>query len=131
MFALALSVGQGLAQELSPARIRQLREDLARFNPEAARRAVDDLSRTEKAEYDGARHRAAIEALACQRSEVAAALAGTDAVRQRKAEALIDAARAALLANPVLASDRIVALRRTLDPVLHGPVWTARSVFSI
>ena len=45
------------AQDLSPVRVRQLREDLSRFNPEAARRTVDDLAKSCGARYDAVRHR--------------------------------------------------------------------------
>ena len=105
-----------LAQALTPERVSQLKEDLARFNPEAARRAVNDLEKSGGARYDALRHRASIEALALRRGEAKAALDGQDTAKQREAESLIEAARAALLANPILDFDLIVALRRTLAP---------------
>ena len=36
--------GWSFAQELSPLRVSQLKEDLALFKPEAARRAIDDFA---------------------------------------------------------------------------------------
>jgi len=104
------------AQGLSPERMRQLKEDLARFSPAAARRTVEDLAKSCGDRYDGDRHRAAVEALAAKVADVQKALDGQDAAGQKAAEALIEGARAALLANPLLDFDRLVAVRRTLDP---------------
>jgi formylglycine-generating enzyme required for sulfatase activity len=104
------------AQDLSPVRVRQLKEDLERFNPEAARRTVDDLAKSCGTRYDAVRHRAAVEALARKVQDAEKALEGQDSAKQKDAEALIEAARAALLANPLLDFDRLVAVRRTLDP---------------
>jgi len=108
--------GWSFSQDLSAARIAQLQEDLARFNPEAAQRTLDDLSKSFGDRYDAAKHRAAVDALTARRDEARAALLGKDAAKQKEAEALIDAARAALLANPLLDFDQLLTLRRTLDP---------------
>jgi hypothetical protein len=117
---LSLTLGGGLgsaqAQGLTAERLSQLQDDLGLFNPEAAARTVDDLSKTYGAAYAGARHRAAIDALAARTNEVRQALAGTDAARQREAESLIEAARQSLLANPLLDFDRLLAVRRVMDP---------------
>jgi formylglycine-generating enzyme required for sulfatase activity len=108
--------GTGLAQGLAPERVLQLKEDLARFNPEAARRTVDDLAKNAAGSYDAALHRAAVEALARGQEDAKKALSGQDASKQKEAEALIEGARAALLANPLLDVDRLIAVRRILDP---------------
>ena len=100
--------------ELPPERVRQLKEDMSRFRPEAARRAVEDLATSGGPRYDAVRHRAAVEALATQEADIRKALEGADAAAQRQAEERIEAARAALLANPLLDFDRLVAVRRTL-----------------
>lgn len=114
---LALLAGEAcLAQALPAERLLQLKEDLARFNPEAARRTVDDLAKGAHGPYDAAKHRAAVEALALRRADVQRALEGPDGAKQKEAGALIEAARAALLANPLLDFDRLLAVRRTLDP---------------
>jgi len=113
VFLLCLA---GLAYGLPPERITQLKEDLERFNPDAAIRAVDDLTRTNGKRYDGVRHRAAVDELTSRRTEIQAALESQDTAKQREAETLIEAACAALLANPLLDFDRLVAVRRTLDP---------------
>ncbi len=116
LIAAFLAGETSFAQGLPPARVTQLKEDLARFNPAAARRSVEDLASSHGDLYDARRHRAAVEALALRSEEAGAGLGGQDPARQRDAEALIEAARAALLANPLLDFDRILALRRTLDP---------------
>ena len=103
----------GFAMALPPERVTQLKEDLARFSAAAARLAVEDLGKS--AGYDTARHRAAVETLALRTEEAKAALNGTDTAKQREAEVLIEASRAALLANPLLDVGRVVALRRKLD----------------
>ena len=104
------------AQGLSAERLSQLQDDLSLFNPEAAARAVDDLSKAHGTSYAGARHRAAIAALAARTNEVRQALSGADASRQREAEALVEAARQALLANPLLDFGQLLAVRRVMDP---------------
>ena len=106
------------AQGLAPERVRQLKEDLARFNPEAARRAVEDLAKSGGGRYDAVRHRAAVEALAAKAAGLQKTLEGQDAAELKAAEALIEGARAALLANPLLDFDRLVAVRRTLSPAV-------------
>ena len=111
--ATALLWCSGVALALPPERVTQLKEDLARFNAAAARLAVEDLGKS--AGYDIVRHRAAVETLAFRREETKASLDGSDATMQKEAEVLIEAVRAALLSNPLLDFDRIVAVRRTLD----------------
>ena len=101
------------AQGLPPERVRQLKEDAARFSPEAARRAVEAEAAKGGARYDAPRHRAAIAALADKLPEVASALGGQDAAKQKEAEALIEGARAALLASPLLDDLSLLAVRRT------------------
>lgn len=67
---LALAAGGRLdfaqAQGLTAERLSQLQDDLALFTPAASARTVDDLSKMCGAACAGARHRAAIDALAAQ-----------------------------------------------------------------
>lgn len=105
----------GMAPALPPERLAQLKEDLSRFSPEAARRAVDDLGRRYETRYGAVKHRLAVEALAVRREAVRRALDGGNETDQREAEALIEAVREAMLANPLLDFDRVLAVRRTLD----------------
>ncbi|MBO7654439.1 MAG: hypothetical protein J6U40_05905, partial [Kiritimatiellae bacterium] len=99
-----------MAEPLSPFRLRQLREECERFNPEAAERALADLAK--QPGYDIAKHRAAVQALAEKRQEVLEALEEKDEAKQREAEKLIEGYRAALLANPILDFDKILCVRR-------------------
>lgn len=116
VLALLLAWHMCLAQGLPPERVTQLKEDLARFNPEASRRAIDDLSKENGSRYDAPKHRAAIAALSVKSADVRKALDGQDPAKQKEAEALIEGARGALLANPLLDFDKLLAVRRSLDP---------------
>ncbi len=104
------------AQGPAPARVAQLKDELERFNPDAVKRAIDDLSKNSGAAYNAAKYRAAVDALAARRDEVRQALEGTDAAKQKEAEALVEGVRAALLANPLLDFDQLLVVRRTMDP---------------
>ena len=115
-FSFLLMAGFTLSLTASPLtepRIRQLKEEFERFNPEAAERALDDLSRNPG--YDSVRHRAAVKALKEKRESVAAALNSTDPGKLEEAERLIEGYRAALLANPILDFDKILCIHRKLQ----------------
>jgi len=112
---VALTLAVAAKSEGQSDRLRQLREDFARFNVSAARRTVDDLSLSFGPRYDAARYRAAVEALAVKTNDVRLALEGTDPARLKQAESLIEGARAALLANPLLDDMTLLAVRRALD----------------
>ena len=117
MIAAALALAAAVRGGVEPPdRVRQLREDLGRFDAAAARRAVDDLSRCYGERYDATRHRAAVEALAAKTNDVRAALEGGDPARLKEAESLVEGARAALLANPLLDDMSLLAVRRALGP---------------
>ena len=103
--AVAATPEQGAA-------VRRAREQLARFTPEAARRAMADLKTNPK--YDYAKHNPAVEALIERLDAVKTALAkGTDA---EKADAvkLVEGYRAAMLANPILDFDKILCVHRKI-----------------
>jgi len=110
---VSLASGQ---EGVTPERVGQLKEALKWFSPEAARRAVDDLEQRFGGAYPAAKSRAAVDALAARRDEAARVLDSGDAAKVREAEALVEGVRAAMLANPLLDFDRILVLRRTLDP---------------
>ncbi len=110
IFALIMCALPLLAEPLSPFRLRQLREECERFNPDAARRALADLEK--QPSYDIAKHRAAVEALAAKRQEALDALNGKDEAKQREAEKLVEGYRAAMLANPILDFDKILCVHR-------------------
>ena len=92
--------------------VRRAKEQLALFKPEAARRAMADLKSNPK--YDWAKHNAAVEALIAKREFVQTALAGKDAAKQEEAIALVEAYRAAMLANPILDFDKILCVHRKI-----------------
>ena len=94
------------------ATVRRAKEQLALFKPEAARRAMADLKSNPK--YDWAKHNAAVEALIAKADEARAALAGKDAAKQEEAVALVEAYRAAMLANPILDFDKILCVHRKI-----------------
>lgn len=114
-FSLLLMAGCAMslaAAPLSKDRIRQLKEECERFNPEAAERALKDLAKNPK--YDIAKHRAAVEALRAKRADVMTALNGSDPAKQAEAEKLVEGYRAAMLANPILDFDKILCVHRKL-----------------
>ena len=108
----ALLALAALSAAAAPDAVRQAREQLALFNPEAARRAMADLKSNPK--YDWAKHNAAVEALIAKRDFAQEALAGKDTAKQAEAVALVEAYRAAMLANPVLDFDKILCVHRKL-----------------
>ena len=108
----ALTVAAAMAAAPDAAEVRRAREQLALFKPEAARRAMADLKANPK--YDWAKHNAAVETLIAKADEVRAALAGKDAAKQAEAVALVEAYRAAMIANPVLDFDKILCVHRKI-----------------
>ena len=105
------------AAALSTEEARQLREEALRFDAVAANLAVDDLSKNPS--YDATAHRAAVKALAARKEWAAAHLADASDPSAEEAAALVRGFRAALLANPLLDSDRILCVRRNFT----NPVW--------
>ncbi|MGN0845968.1 MAG: SUMF1/EgtB/PvdO family nonheme iron enzyme [Kiritimatiellia bacterium] len=116
LFALALACPALAVCAATPeanAAARRAREQLARFTPEAARRAMADLKTNPK--YDYAKHNPAVEALIAKLDFARTALEkGTDA---EKAEAvgLVEGYRAAMLANPILDFDKILCVHRKIN----------------
>ncbi len=118
--ALVACIGGILAADgVSAHDIRRLCEEAIRFDPVAARLAVNDLAKDST--YDRATHRAAVEALAARKDWVIAHLNPTNADGRAEAVALVQGFRRALLANPRLACDQILCVRRRLE----NPVWPA------
>ena len=119
LLAAACAALAGFANTDEAARVVRLRDEALRFNADAARLAVEDLSRDPS--YDAARHSAAVEALAARRDWAVAHLNPTNAEGRAEAVALVEGYRAALLANPRLDADKILCVRRHLQ----NSVWTA------
>ena len=92
--------------------VRRAREQLVRFSPEAARRAMADLKSNPK--YDWAKYNPAVEALIAHLDETKAALETGDAAAKATAVARVEAYRTAMLANPILDFDRILCVHRKL-----------------
>ena len=106
-----------VAGALSTNTLPRLQEEVLRFDPVAARLAVDDLAQDPS--YDAPRHRAAVEALAAKRTWVLDHLNPTNEEGRAEAVALVQGFRRALLANPRLDCDRILCVRRRLE----NPIW--------
>ena len=101
-----------VAGALSTNTLPRLQEEVLRFDPVAARLAVDDLAQDPS--YDAPRHRAAVEALAAKRTWVLDHLNPTNEEGRAEAVALVLGFRRALLANPRLDCDRILCVRAAL-----------------
>ena len=95
----------------------QAAEELKRFNPAAARLAVE--ANREKPGYAYAEHRAAIEALATIHCECTNRLAREGGALDAATHKLVESYRAAILADPSLNFDRILCVRRRLEM----PTW--------
>jgi hypothetical protein len=93
-------------------RSRDLADDIAMVNIEAARLAVADLGTRFPGRYDAARHVRALDEFAAGRE---AALVGLQAGKDEalgEAERLVGGVRTALLANPLLDVDKLLVVRR-------------------
>ena len=110
--AAAVAVASLVVAAPDEAAVRRAREQLLRFTPAAARRAMADLKTSAK--YDWARHNAAVEDLISHLDDVKAALDGDDDAAKAAAVARVEAYRAAMLANPVLDFGRILCVHRRL-----------------
>ena len=108
----ALSAAAALAAAPDEAAVRRAKEQLLRFTPAAARRAMADLKANPK--YDYAKHNAAVEALIASLDETKAALNGSDAAAKATAVARVEAYRQAMLANPILDFDKILCVHRKI-----------------
>ncbi len=92
--------------------VLQAKEQMAWFNPDAARRVLADLRGNPK--FDYAKHGTVIERMIAGHAQVKAALAGADQKAKRAAVKAYQDYRAAMLANPVLDFDKILCMRRCL-----------------
>ena len=120
--ACGLIAATALSAAPDAADVWRAREQMALFKPEAARRAMADLKANPK--YDWAKHNAAVETLIAKEEAVRAALganaAGTAAlhnvqpISKEEAVALVEAYRAAMLANPILDFDKILCVHRKI-----------------
>ncbi|MBQ9432223.1 MAG: SUMF1/EgtB/PvdO family nonheme iron enzyme [Kiritimatiellae bacterium] len=109
---LALSSSCLFADTPDAADVRRAQEQLRWFQPEAARRALADLKRNPKYEWE--RHHQAVEALIDNLDEIRNALKSGDPARCAGAVKAVEGYRAAMLANPLLDFDRILCVHRKL-----------------
>lgn len=86
---------------------------LNRGDPEAARRAIDDLERSFPGRYDAARHRKVLAESQTTRSALLKSLGEGKPVEPSAVENLLAGVRDALLANPLLDFDRLLVVRRS------------------
>ncbi|MCX6346063.1 MAG: SUMF1/EgtB/PvdO family nonheme iron enzyme [Armatimonadetes bacterium] len=89
-----------------------LGKEFARINVDAVSRAIEDLARTYPGVYDAAKHRAALAAFKAKREEIFKSFNTVEPEKLAEAESLIRGVRMALLANPLLDSDKIMMIRR-------------------
>ncbi len=90
--------------------VRQAKEQMAWFNPDAAKRLLEDLKGNKK--FDYAKHGAVIEKMIVDYKDVKAALEGNDMKAKKEAVKAYQEYRAAMLANPILDFDKILCMRR-------------------
>jgi formylglycine-generating enzyme required for sulfatase activity len=93
-------------------RSRDLAEDIAMVNIEAARLAVADLGTSFPDRYNAVRHAKALDAFAAGREVALAGLQAGNDQALADAERLVEGVRTALLANPLLDVDKLLVVRR-------------------
>ena len=108
----AFSAAAAMAAAPDEGAVRRAKEQLLRFTPAAARRAMADLKSNPK--YDYAKYNPAVEALIAKLDETKAALNGEDDVAKAAAVARVEAYRQAMLANPILDFDKILCVHRKI-----------------
>lgn len=91
---------------------RDLADDIAMVNIEAARLAVADLGTSFPGRYDADRHVRALDEFAAGSKAVLAGLQAGDDQALAEAERLVAGVRTALLANPLLDVDKLLVVRR-------------------
>ena len=104
--------------------VRNVAEQFAAINVEAARLAVADLEKSFPGKYDAVRHRPAIEAFAARQVELSAELNSGNLKPESLAEAkaLLAGVRQAMLANPVLDFDRLLIIQRQFGEKAHSVI---------
>ena len=96
------------------ARVRRIRQTLESFQPDAVRRAIDDLANTFSDRYDAAAYRKALVACGLRRQALLDALAAGTEPDEAAVGNLTADVRTILLANPLLDFDRLLLVRRRL-----------------
>ena len=112
VFALTAFAAAAFAASPDAAAVRRAREQLLRFTPEAARRAMADLKNNPK--YDWAKYNAAVEDLIAKLDETKNALDGDDDAAKEAAVERVEAYRQAMLANPILDFGKILCVHRKI-----------------
>ncbi len=107
------------SNDLTIRELRQLRDEAVRFNAEAAHLAISDLAKDPN--YDSASHLKAVKELDERREWAIKHLSDANDPSSTEAAALVRNYRAALLANPLLAPDRILCIRRQGATASWGP----------
>jgi len=108
----AMAVATAFSASPEESAVRRAKEQLLRFTPAAARRAMADLKTNPK--YDYAKHNPAVEALIANLDATKKALDGDDEAAKAAAVARVEAYRQAMLANPILDFDKILCIHRRL-----------------
>ncbi len=111
------------------AEVMQAKEQMAWFNPAAAKRLLADLKKNPK--YDYTKYGTVIERMIAGHTRVRKDLAHADLAVRKAAAKEYQAYRTAMLANPVLDFDKILCVRRNSDPTVVRNVRGAPGMQSL
>ncbi len=116
--AVAEHILRGLFYTLKveDAEVMQAQEQMAWFNPDAAKRVLAELKGNPK--YDYAKHGTVIEKMIVDHARVRRDLQSADVAVRKAAAKDYQAYRTAMLANPVLDFDKILCVKRRADPTV-------------
>ena len=117
-FSIVMALPMNAAEDLDEAALLRATEQMARFDPIAARLALEDMGKDPR--YNYAKWAPAVDAIVENEASVRKALgmperqgaAGKNTLSARDAVAMIERWRQAMLANPVLDFDEILCVRR-------------------
>ena len=113
----------------APAAAEALRQ-LTAVNAVAAARAIEDLALAWPGKYDAAKHRAALAEFIRKKDVVLTALNKGDAAAAAEAARLAAGVRTALLANPLLAFDRLLLVKREASHLGLPQNWQGNCALS-
>lgn len=109
---------ESILQEIARRQQRNiLRRQLLAYDLDAVRRAIDDLEKTFPGRYAAAEHRRNLDAFCKERETLIALLDQGEELDSARFDGLVAGVRIALLANPLLDTDRLLVVRRHIR---HG-----------
>ncbi|MDD4026265.1 MAG: SUMF1/EgtB/PvdO family nonheme iron enzyme, partial [Kiritimatiellae bacterium] len=102
---------KGIAREK---RLCALRRKLLAYDPAAVRRAINDLEKTYPKKYAAAEYRKKLDVFASERKALLERVDKGQEPAEERVDKLLSGVRAALLANPLLDTDRLLVVRRRI-----------------